>query len=321
MARCDIESERAPDTGSIVPAAQRPIEPAAEGFRGKRAVIFGAGYVGGAVAERLVASGAEVFALTRNAGRAAELRGRGVSVCEAQLADLARWGDRVPSEVDFVLNAVGAGGGGVEGYRASYVRGFEALLTWAERVSARATLVYTSSTSVYPQSGGLIVDETVPIGGEDERTQLLIEAERLAQRWPGGATVLRLAGLYGPGRHHLLDQLRQGVDVMSGRPEVRLNLAHRDDVLAAVLAAWRQPERAAGEVFNVADDAATAKATVVGWLAQRLERSVPAFSGEPAPGRRRVTPDRVISNAKLKTRLGWRPLYPSFREGYERLLR
>jgi nucleoside-diphosphate-sugar epimerase len=72
----------------------------------------------------------------------------------------------------------------------------------------------------------------------------------------------------------------------------------------------------ANEIFNVADDGAASKAEIAVWLAAQLGLPAPRFTGEPAAGRRTVTPDRIIANTKLKTTLGWRPRYPSFREGY-----
>jgi nucleoside-diphosphate-sugar epimerase len=73
-------------------------------------------------------------------------------------------------------------------------------------------------------------------------------------------------------------------------------------------------------VFNVADDGAATKGEIVDWLARRIGVAKPDFTGAPAGGRRAVTPDRIIVNAKLKTELGWRPSCPTFREGYEKIL-
>ena len=134
--------------------------------------------------------------------------------------------------------------------------------------------------------------------------------------WPGRAVVVRLAGIYGPGRHHLLDTLRAGADEMPGRGEHRLNLIHRDDAAALILAAFARPDVAAGQIFNAADDGAVSKRDVVQWLAARLGRPAPSFSGNPVAGRRAVTPDRIIDNGKAKRLLGWRPRFPSYREGY-----
>jgi nucleoside-diphosphate-sugar epimerase len=204
------------------------------------------------------------------------------------------------------------------------------ILAWAAKQGGVGTFVYTSSTSVYPQSGGDRVDETAPVGETVGTPAVLVEAENLLRNatQPAAATggvcarwfILRLAGIYGPGRHHLLDQLRAGEVEMSGRGEHRLNLAHRDDIVAAVLATFAAPATIANEIFNVTDDDAAPKAEVVGWLAQQLRRDAPVFTGETVSARRAVTPDRVIANDKIKAALGWQPCYPDFRAGYRPLL-
>jgi len=130
--------------------------------------------------------------------------------------------------------------------------------------------------------------------------------------------VLRLAGIYGPGRHHLLEQVRTGE--VAGRGDYRLNLIYREDIVGAVAAACGAGPEVGSGVFNVADDGAATKAEIVAWLAERVGVALPRFTGEPAAGRREVTPDRVIVNTKAKAAWGWRPRYPSFREGYEKIL-
>jgi nucleoside-diphosphate-sugar epimerase len=294
-------------------------------FRGKRLVIFGAGYVGGELARQALARGLQVTTLTRNAERAAALAVLGAEVIVADLEGEA-WHGRIAGGAEFVANCVGAGGGGLAGYRRSYVEGMASILAWARARGEAGTLVYTGSTSVYPQDGGVTVDETASTEGAGERAQLLLEAERQlrapektgglanrpCQRW----FILRLAGIYGPARYHLLKQVRAGK--MAGRGDYHLNLIHRDDIVAAMWAAWGAPPEVANEIFNVADDGAALKGEVASWLAAQLGVRPPRFTGEPAPGRRTVTPDRIIANTKLKTLLGWRPRYPSFREGYRR---
>lgn len=291
-------------------------------LRGQTVVIFGAGYVGSAVAHHARAAGARVVALTRNAERARDLTAAGVAAVVADLADEG-WHERVPRDAAFVLNCVAAGGGGAAGYQRSYVDGLRSILRWG----GPGALVYTGSTSVYPQDGGARVEETAPLADPASvapTVAALREAEALVGGWAGAATVLRLAGIYGPGRHHLLDQLRATppgeAAALAGQADHRLNLIHRDDIVAAVVAAWARPAAAAGEVFNVADDGAAPKGEVAAWLAARLGCPRPMFTGRAAAGRRAVTPDRIILNAKLKRVLGWRPRYPTFREGYAGLL-
>lgn len=296
------------------------MSPDAHGKIQGRLVVFGAGYVGGGVAVAAAAQGLHVTALTRNPYRAAELRTAGINVVEADLADEA-WAAEIPAGADFVLNSVSSGSGGIEGYRQSYVEGMRRVLAWA-RGGRVGTLVYTSSTSVYPQGGGIGVDENAPTEPANERAALLLEAENLARN--AGPTVarsfiLRLAGIYGPERHHLLDQLRQG-EPLAGTGGHRLNLAHRDDIAAAIFACFNAPAAVAGGVFNVADDHPAPKAEVAGWLADRLGLPPPRFDPQASGRRRAETPDRVIRNHKLRQTLGWRPAHPDFRSGYGSLL-
>jgi nucleoside-diphosphate-sugar epimerase len=283
-------------------------------------VIFGAGYVGGEVARQAVARGLRVTALTRNAAKARALAEAGIEVIVDDLASVS-WHARLPEGADLVLNCVSSGGGGPEGYRHSYVGGMTSLLAWAQRVPA-GTWVYTSSTSVYPQDGGVRVDEEASIEETRRTGNALVEAEDLFLASPVAARrfVLRLAGIYGPGRHHLVDQLREGKGEIAGLGDHRLNLIHRDDIAGAIWAAFDSPATVPGGVFNVADDGAVSKAEVMAFIAAKLGVPEPRFTGAPAQGRRRITPDRVIANDKLKRVLGWRPRYPSYREGYEAIL-
>jgi nucleoside-diphosphate-sugar epimerase len=257
-----------------------------------------------------------VTALTRNKEKARVLTEAGAEVVVADLAGEA-WHAQLGDGADFVLNCVSSGGGGPEGYRHSYVDGMKSVLAWAAKVPV-GTIVYTGSTSVYPQGGGMRVTEEDSVAETRAAGSPLVEAEDLLLAWTGGRKcVLRLAGIYGPGRHYLLDQLRDGSGEVAGNGEYRLNLIHRDDIAAAVWAAF---EGTAEGVFNVADDGAAPKVEMTAWLAMKLGVPRPRFTGEPATGRRRVTPDRVIANDKVKRELGWRPVYPSFREGYAAIL-
>lgn len=308
---------------------------------GQRLVIFGAGYVGAALARAGVARGLHVTALTRNPATAADLVAAGVETVVADLAGDA-WHSRIAPDADYVVNCVGSGGGGVEGYRHSYLGGMRSLLDWAG-AGRIGPLVYTSSTSVYPQDGGVRVDDDAAVGG-GATAGVLLEAEELLRAWssavtaasPGAAGaqgggapptffgrrafILRLAGIYGPGRHHLLDELRAGAGELAGSGGHHLNLIHRDDVVGAICAALTAPAAVAGGTFNVADDGAATRETVAAWLAMRLGRPEPRFTGAPAPGRNRITPDRIIGNAGIRRTLGWAPAFPTFREGYEKIL-
>jgi nucleoside-diphosphate-sugar epimerase len=285
-----------------------------EPLAGKRLVIFGCGYIGTAVALESLSRGLRVTALTRNAASAVVLREQGIDAVVADLAS-SGWHEQISGGPEFVLNCVSSGAGGTNGYRHSYVDGMVSILNWARHKGPIGTMVYTSSTSVYPQGDGASVDERAMLGGT-ERAGILVEAEEKLQaakdtcrRW----FILRFAGIYGPGRHHFIEQMRSGE--VAGRGEHHLNLIHRDDAAAAIWACFTASSEVKNEIFNVADDGPARKTEIAVWVAQQLQLAVPRFTGEPTSARRGITPDRIIANDKLKTRLGWRPRYATYREG------
>lgn len=285
---------------------------------GVHLVVLGAGYIGGCLAGRAVAMGAKVTVLTRNATKAAELSRLG---CQAVVASLesADWHDQIAG-ADLVLNSVSAGGGGLAGYQKSYLEGARSILRWGSQSSSHATLIYTGSTSVYPQGNGVIVSEDDRVAGENERSRILIETENVIEQWPGRSRVMRLAGIYGPERHFLLDQLRAGEDVLPGSGENYLNLIHRDDAVSAIMAAFRAGDSNSHRVFNVVDDGRARKGEIVAWLADSIGVKPPVFDGNAIGLRRANRPDRIISNHRIKKELDWSPSYKTYREGYRQIL-
>jgi nucleoside-diphosphate-sugar epimerase len=290
-----------------------------------RLLILGCGYVGSAVAWRAVDEGREVTAVTRNPERAAALAATGVHAVVADLAE-SDWHGQVGREFETVLNCVGSGGSGMEGYRRSYLEGMKSVLVWA-RSAAVGTLVYTSSTSVYAQDAGVRVDESMPAEGRNETAQILVETEKLLRNAPAAERanlrrwfILRLAGIYGPERHSLLDAIRIGYTSLPGTGGHRLNLAHRDDIVDAIFACFEASPAVYDQVFNVADDAPATKHEVAVWLASQLGKTAPVLAGGLAPGRSAAVPDRIIANGRIKEALGWSPVHPTFREGYAEIL-
>ena len=289
-------------------------------------MIFGCGYVGTALAEVLLAAGVRVGALTRNVEKAAQLQALGLSeVVVADLSDEA-WHAQLSGSYAAVVNCVSSAGGGLEGYCKSYLDGQRSILKWAEGRGIQ-TYLYTSSTSVYPQDGGASVDETADTSEAPPTGQVLCESERLLA--DAGDTfdawyVLRLAGIYGPGRHYLLDLLRSGKSVIPGVGDYLLNLIHRDDVVTVICTALAHPQSETSGVYNVADNQPATKAELVEWLAEQLGQSPPRFDPEYVSPRLKRRggrmPSRRVSNLKLRQTLGWMPKYDDFRAGYQALL-
>jgi len=270
-----------------------------------RVLIVGCGYVGLPLGLELVGQGHEVFGLRRSRARESELVAGGLKPLAADITrpeDLAK----LPSPFDWVVNTVSSTKGGAEEYREVYLHGTRNLLEWL-RAAPPKKFVYTSSTSVYGQNDGSRVKETSPTERASVTSRLLVEAEKLlleavqTQRFP--AVILRVAGIYGPGRGHLfLQYLRQEAKI-AGQGERLINMVHRDDLVGAIVAALKQGRP--GEIYNVVDDEPVAQLHFFRWLSETLGKEMPGFAAETEKAdRKRGRTNKRVSNRKLKRELG-----------------
>jgi nucleoside-diphosphate-sugar epimerase len=173
-----------------------------------------------------------------------------------------------------------------------------------------ARLIFTSSTSVYSQSDGSSVTEESATEPDSENAKILLEAEKIVLENNG--VVLRLAGIYGPGRSFLLRTVMNRDAICGNR---LVNQVHRDDIASAILFLARSRNVNAPRIFNVVDDTPAPRTEILQWLSSRLGLPL-SDSPSSAPIKGRGSNKRV-SNAKLRA-LGWAPAYPNYREGFER---
>ena len=133
-----------------------------------------------------------------------------------------------------------------------------------------------------------------------------------------------MAGIYGPKRHYLLDQLLDGSVEISGRGDYALNMIYLEDIVRAICTVLDVTRTARSGVYNIVDDGPSLKAEVLAWLAQELTVPEPKFNPKIVSTRLKLRggcmPHRYVSNSKAREQLGWKPKYPSFREGYAKLL-
>lgn len=287
-----------------------------------RVLIAGCGYVGLQAGKELARQGHLVYGLRRSSAGEADLRAAGIAPLAGDITrpeTLRASADKF----DWVVCCASATGGGAERYREVYVEGLRNLLDWLA-ASPPQRFVYTSSTSVYGQTDGSVVDETSPTKPAEETAQILVEAEEVLlaaardRQFP--AVVLRLAGIYGPGRGYWLKQYLRGEAVMEGHGERVLNMIHRDDAAEAITAALQRGQP--GEVYNVVDDEPVSQLTLFQWLSARLGRPLPPFVTESArQDRKSGLTNKRVSNRKLKQQLVAALHYPTFREGFEFELR
>ena len=269
-----------------------------------RILIAGCGYVGQAAADLLHERGWTVEGWTASPQSAQQLGARPYSVRAVDIADSDAV-SAVREEFDVVIQCASSGGGEAETYRRIYLEGSRNLLN----AFPSARLLMTSSTSVYAQKDGDVVDETSPASPAHERGQILREAEEIVLSHNG--IVARLGGIYGPGRSFFLRKLLAGEAMADEGGDRFVNQAHRDDIVSAL---FLLAERRAGcgrQIYNVVDDQPIRARDAYQWLSTRLQRPLSAGTGNVVAGRKRGDSNKRVSNQKLRA-LGWEPRYANF---------
>jgi nucleoside-diphosphate-sugar epimerase len=274
-----------------------------------RVLIAGCGYVGSALAGRLLDRGDTVWGLKR---RPRDLP-TGVTPIEADLA-VARSLSDLPADLDYVVYAASPSGVDDAHYRAAYVEGLARLLEALDRDGQSPVRVFLlSSTSVYEQSRGDWVDEESETAPRHFSGQRLLEAEGVLRDGPFAATVLRLGGIYGPGRTRLLESVRQGrARYRKGAPRYT-NRIHRDDVAAAIV--HLMASDVTGRLYLGVDDEPAEQAVVMRWLAGVLGAPEPRPEEKIGARDRSSRSNKRCRNTRLRES-GYTFQYPTFREGY-----
>jgi nucleoside-diphosphate-sugar epimerase len=188
------------------------------------------------------------------------------------------------------------------------------------------SIVYLSTIGVYGDSGGDWVDEeSVPRPGSP-RSAARLSAENAWRRFGTehgkSVAILRLAGIYGPGRNALVT-LAEGTARRIVKPGQVFNRIHVMDIAQAIDACFAQ---GAAGVFNLADDEPAPPQEVIAFAAKLLDVAPPpeipfdeARAAMSAMAQSFYGENRRVRNNKLKSALGVRLAYPTYREGLRAL--
>lgn len=256
-----------------------------------RRLIVGCGYLGERLASRWLAAGSRVWGLVRTPSRLARLSEAGV---EPIVADVAA---PLPlpalPEVDTVVWAVGFDRTAGRSYREVHVDGLRRLL---DALAGNPRLIFVSSTGVWGRVDGQRVDEATPPHPDREAGRVLLEAEALLGGHPKGrGTVLRLAGIYGPGRLPRIDDLRASRP-LEADPDSWLNLIHVDDAAAVVMAV--ADHAGPGPLYVVSDGRPVRRRDFYARLADLVGSPPPNWippAADARGGDKRVDPRRLFA--------------------------
>ncbi|MDI5935105.1 SDR family oxidoreductase [Halomonas kalidii] len=281
----------------------------------KTTLILGCGDIGTTLGRHLRQAGQRVVGVRRNT---AALAGEdsGIEAISADLTEAASLAE-LP-DADVLVYVASADHFDEEAYRAAYPDGLKAVLAeYAARDKAPRHVFFVSSTSVYAQQDGERVDETSPTAPSGFSGQLMREAEQalIEHELPG--SVVRFAGIYGPGRDRLIRQVSEG-RIAPASPAMYTNRIHRDDcagVLAHLIDLALAGE-SLHELYLGSDCEPAPLHEVMTWLARQLK--VEATETIQSPLRRRAS--KRCDNTRL-LESGYVFRYPSYREGYAQVLK
>jgi hypothetical protein len=255
-----------------------------------RILIFGLGYTASRIADALSFQAWEVI----STGRSGTLSFDDHASVRLALADASH-----------VLSSVPPDGTGED----------PVLATYGDALAGKR-LSYLSSTGVYGDAQGAWVDESAPVGTGRRSARAECDAAWLAR----DARVLRLPGIYGPGRS-ALDRVRAGKAHRIDLPDQVFSRVHVDDIVTGTLAALDAPPGAC----NLADDLPCSQNRVIEEAARLLGLPAPPLlSLEQANlspmARGFYAENRRVANGKARRVIGWRPRYATFREGLAAVL-
>ena len=274
-----------------------------------KALVAGCGYLGRKLAKLLAISGYQVIALKR---RPTDLP-TGVLPFYADLGDLAAL-EKLPKDIDLLFYCAAPDAQSEISCHNSYVLGLENLLqVFSLNGTKPNRLLYVSTTGVYSQTDGSWVDEESEVDPKRISSIKSLEGEQLCGAQEIPSTVVRLGGIYGPGREGLLTRIRTGSLALACGPTKYTNRIHLEDAARALshLAQLSSPD----SLYIAVDDQPSDNNLVIASLACALAVETPRYAEKTHS----TSSNKRCCNKKLKE-TGFQFRYPSWREGYEELI-
>lgn len=268
--------------------------------------MAGCGDLGTEVGLRLAASGHRVVGLRRDPDRLPP-------AIEGRPIDLAAERPDIPADTEVVICILAPGDRSAESYQRTFVGGVRNVLDALSGSRVRPRIIFVSSIAVFGDAEGGWVDEATPPAPGAATAESLLNAERMLHARDRHAVVLRLGGLYGPGRDSLINQVRSGKASVPRRPTYT-NRIHRDDAASAIVHLATGVDRPDSLYLGVDDEPAD-RADVLGFLARELGVAEPPVADLSA----RAGFNKRCRNDRLRS-TGFEFEYSSYREGYRAVL-
>jgi nucleoside-diphosphate-sugar epimerase len=274
---------------------------------------FGLGYSAEALARRLVGDGWQIAGTSRTADKTAHIAKLGYGAYlfdgETRGKDIAQ----ALSDATHVLVSAGPGE-----HSDPVLQHYSDDLTHAKDLR---WIGYLSTIGVYGDTGGTWVDEETPPHATSERAKRRTEAERkwltFAEETDKRVQIFRLGGIYGPGRS-AIDDLIEGTARRIVKPGQVFNRIHVEDIANVLITATGG--RGHHAIYNVTDNEPAPPQDVIAFAAELLgvepPPEMPFETADLSPmARSFYSANRRVSNSRIKSDLGAKLSFPSYREG------
>ena len=271
-----------------------------------RVLIAGCGDVGSVLATSLLQDGHEVFGLKRDASSLPD----GIQPVQVDLLDPATL-TGLPANIDVLVFMPTPANRDPAAYEAIFIQGWKNV--WAALEPPPGQTLLVSSTAVYGESNGGLVDEGTTPEPTGFNGKILLEMEQLAASCTENLTVVRISGIYGPGRERLIRlAASEGLEIQQ-TPSCFTNRIHRDDAAAALKHLLEIGKPAA--LYVATDDQPAARYEVVEWLAKAQGQSAPTGLTDKSASR-----GKRVNNQRLRDS-GFNFTYPDYQTGYAAVLK
>lgn len=283
-----------------------------------RLVIIGYGYSSSAIARALEGQAESLHVTARGAEKIERLRSDGT---DALAFDGSALSPALATALSGATHLLMSAPPGEAGDPLLAAPGFSDL-----EVPALRRVAYLSTVGVYGDHGGAWVDETSPLRPVSQRSRQRVAAEESWQAFAAARNldlgIFRLSGIYGPGRS-AIDNLRAGTARRIIKPGQAFNRIHVEDIGGAVARALMHDGPLG--IFNLTDDEPCPPQDVVAYAADLLGMTpppeIPFETADLSPmGRSFYGENKRVSNAKIRSELGYRFRYPTYREGLKACL-
>lgn len=265
------------------------------------ALIVGCGYIGSHLKNFLEKKSWNVHGVKRSIGKE-DTNTLSIDVCKNY---------SLKEKYDFVFYMISPDSYTEFSYQSAFEKGITNTLTALKDSKQKPCFIFISSTSLFAENSGNIVNEKSKIETSSFSKKYLYVGEQLVKKSGFPFSIVRFSGIYGPNRYSLIDRIKNGAALLKEKPFIS-NRIHLEDCLGVLYHIALSKERR--PLYIASDSGPTSYNEVLLWLSKELGINPP--KKEVNSRTTRHMSNKICSN-QLLVQSGYTFLYPSFKEGFQ----